>query len=184
MNHIKTSLAFLEKKLKACPDSKQKTIDKDIYNLLVAMTKELIELEKKVKKQEEEINRLRNPAEELLTIRDRIYASDKFFKEHFQDKYTWKDIVKIGNKVYPETFPISGKQGHVGTRTVYEIDDFLEAVAEKHNVDVDDVETYMMDNIDFDANELPYGAESCGCYINGVPEWSYKHELDMKESED
>ena len=39
--------------------------------------------------------------------------------------------------------------------------------AEKYGVDTDDVETYMMDDIDFDARELPFGAESCGCYING-----------------
>ena len=59
MNHIKTSLAFLEKKLKASPDSKQKMIDKDIYNLLVNLTKEVMELHKKVKEQEEEIRNLK-----------------------------------------------------------------------------------------------------------------------------
>ena len=55
-------------------------------------------------------------------------------------------------------------------------------MAKKHGVDVDDVKTYMMDDIEFDARELPYGAESCGCYINGVPEWVL--DIDRKESED
>ena len=28
-----------------------------------------------------------------------------------------------------------------------------------------------MDGINFDPFILPYGAEECGCYINGVAEW-------------
>lgn len=155
MNKIKAELLSLEKKLRACPDSKQKVIDKDIFNLLVTMTKRIEELEK-------EVEELRKPA--------------------IQDIYTWRDIVKINDKIYTEKFPISGKKDHINNRTIYEIDDFLEAVAKKYGVDVDDVETYMMDDIEFDARELPYGAESCGCYINGVPEWVL--DIDRKESED
>lgn len=59
MNKIKAEILSLEKKLRACPDSKQKTIDKDIYNLLVNLTKEVMELHKKVKEQEEEIRNLK-----------------------------------------------------------------------------------------------------------------------------
>lgn len=155
MNKIKAELLSLEKKLRACPDSKQKAIDKDIFNLLVAMTKRMEELGK-------EVEELRKPA--------------------IQDIYTWKDIVKINDKIYTEEFPISGKKDYNNEQTIYEIDNFLQAVAKKHGVDVDDVKTYMMDNIEFDARELPYGAESCGCYINGVPEWVL--DIDRKESED
>ena len=90
MNKIKAELLSLEKKLRACPDSKQNAIDKDIFNLLVAMTKRMEELEKEM----EEMEEMRNPAEELLAMRKRIYANDKFFKDDFQDIYTWKDIVK------------------------------------------------------------------------------------------
>jgi len=83
-------------------------------------------------------------------------------------EYTWKDIVKINGKCYAEEFEISGE---MDGDDAYMIDEFLSAVAEKHNVDVDDVETYMMDGIHFNPKELPFGAESCGCYIDGVAEW-------------
>lgn len=71
-------------------------------------------------------------------------------------------------KISTEEFEISGV---MDDEDVYQIDDFLEAVAQKYGVDVDDVETYMMDDIEFNPEELPYGAEACGCYINGVAEW-------------
>ena len=83
-------------------------------------------------------------------------------------KYTWKDIVEINGEVYTEEFPISGI---MDGDTYYRIDDFIHAVAKKHKVFMDDIKTYMMDNIDFDPKKLPYGAEECGCYINGVAEW-------------
>lgn len=85
-----------------------------------------------------------------------------------KNKYTWKDIVKVNGEITTEEFEISGVMDNEDT---YQIDDFLEAVAQKYGVNVDDVETYMMDDIDFDPDELPYGAEDCGCYINGVAEW-------------
>lgn len=82
--------------------------------------------------------------------------------------YTWKDIVEINGKIYAEEFPISGIMDDKNT---YQIDNFIHAVAEKHGVDTDDVKTYMMDNIDFDPATVPFGAEDCGCYINGQAEW-------------
>lgn len=85
-----------------------------------------------------------------------------------KNKYTWKDVVKVNGKITTEEFEISGEMDDEDT---YQIDDFLVAVAQKYGVDVDDVETYMMDNIKFDPEELSYGAEECGCYINGVAEW-------------
>lgn len=81
-------------------------------------------------------------------------------------KYTWKDIVKVNGKIYAEEFEISG----VMDEDAYQIDDFIDAVAKKYGVGFDDVKTYMMDNIEFNPNELPYGAEECGCYIDGIAE--------------
>ena len=82
--------------------------------------------------------------------------------------YTWKDIVLVNGKTYAEEFKISGK---TDDGNFYQIDDFIDAVAKKYNVNSDDVKTYVMDNIEFDPKELEFGAESCGCYINGVAEW-------------
>lgn len=84
------------------------------------------------------------------------------------NKYTWKDIVKVNGIISVEEFEISGE---MDGEDIYQIDDFIESVAKKYSVDTDDVETYMMDNIEFDATELLFGAEDCGCYINGVAEW-------------
>lgn len=86
--------------------------------------------------------------------------------------YEWYDIVKINGSCYAEHFEISGKTDGDEEGSVYQIDDFLEQVARKHNVDVDDIQTYMMDNIMFDPAMLSFGAESCGCWIDGVPEWN------------
>lgn len=83
--------------------------------------------------------------------------------------YEWHDIVEINGQHYCETFEISGA---MDGPDCYQIDDFLEQVARKHNVDVDDVQTYMMDDITFDPAMLSFGAESCGCWIDGVPEWN------------
>lgn len=82
--------------------------------------------------------------------------------------YTWKDVVLINGKCYAEEFEISGITDE---NNVYQIEDFLESVADKYGVDVDDVQTYMMDNIDFDPSELPWGAAECGCYIDGEAEY-------------
>ena len=85
-----------------------------------------------------------------------------------KDKYIWKDIMKIDDTIYAEEFEISGKLDGPDN---YQIDNFLNAVADKYGVDTDRVKTYMVDNIKFDSKNLPFGAEECGCYINGVPEW-------------
>ena len=82
--------------------------------------------------------------------------------------YEWWDVVEINGKHYCEAFEISGE---MDTPEHYQIDDFLEQVARKHNVDVDDVRTYMMDNISFNPKDMKFGAECCGCWIDGVPEW-------------
>lgn len=84
------------------------------------------------------------------------------------NQYIWKDVVRIHDQVYAEEHPISGETDALG---VYNLDDFFSAVAEKYGVDYDDIETYTMDDIDFDARKVRFGAEDCGCYINGVAEW-------------
>jgi hypothetical protein len=89
------------------------------------------------------------------------------------DVFTWWDIVKIQGVCYAEQYKISGKTDGSGH---YQIDDFLCAVAHKHGVDMEDIETYMLDGIEFEPNKLPWGAESCGCYINGVAQWLLDHE--------
>ena len=85
--------------------------------------------------------------------------------------YTWKDIVAINGICYAEEFPISGEKDGDEDDVYYQLDDFYEAVAEKYGVDVDDIETYMMDGIEFDPRVLAWGAEDCGCYIDGTAEW-------------
>lgn len=82
--------------------------------------------------------------------------------------YEWYDIVEINGKHYVEKFEISGK---MDDDTHYQIDDFLEQVARKHACNTDDIKTYMMDDIEFNPQNLGLGAEDCGCYIDGVPEW-------------
>lgn len=92
-------------------------------------------------------------------------------KEFEEQKFTWKDIVEIDGKYYAEEFPISGL---MDSEDVYQIDDFLESVGRKYNVYPGNIKTYMMDGIDFDPKEVEFGAESCGCYINGIPEECYE----------
>lgn len=83
------------------------------------------------------------------------------------NRYTWKDVVSINGKLLVEEFPISGEMDG----EYYRIEDFLESVAEKYSVNIDDINTYTMDDVDFNPKELKIGAEDCGCYINGVAEW-------------
>lgn len=82
--------------------------------------------------------------------------------------FEWWDVVEIKGKHYCEVFEISGELDDPDT---YQIDEFLQQVARKHCVDVDDIKTYMMDDIEFNPEGMKFGAESCGCWINGVPEW-------------
>lgn len=108
---------------------------------------------------------LNSTGEQLLNPTPTIYEECKVIH-----KYTWKDIVKIGDKTYCEEFPISGEMD--GDDQYYCINDFMYAVAEKHGVDVDDVSTYMMNSDEeFEVEGLEFGAEACGCYIDGVAEW-------------
>lgn len=104
---------------------------------------------------------------EILTVPNEE-AIGESSDEKLRHKYTWKDIVDINGVCYAEEFEISGE---MDGEDAYRIDDFYEAVAAKHNVEVDDILTYMMDNIDFDPKILPWGAAECGCYIDDEPEW-------------
>ena len=98
----------------------------------------------------------------VLTKADVIHA--------YALQYLWKDIIKIGDKIYAEMFPISGDMDDDET---FRIDEFISLAAGKYGVNEEDIQTYMLDGIEFDANalKLPFGAEMCGCYINGIPEW-------------
>lgn len=82
-------------------------------------------------------------------------------------EYVWKDIVEINGSIYAEEFPFSGEMidGH------YNINEYLFAVARKYGVRMRDVRTYMLDGISFNPMKLGYGADECGCYIDGVAEW-------------
>lgn len=100
-----------------------------------------------------------------------VEIASNAIKEFQQQKFTWRDIVEINGKHYAEEFSISGL---MDDENVYQIDDFLDSVGRKYNVYPGNIKTYMMDNIDFDPKELRFGAESCGCYINGVPEECYE----------
>lgn len=76
-------------------------------------------------------------------------------------EYTWRDLVYVNGKYHVGKFPITGM---MDTPENYQIDDFLEAVAMKYEVDVEEIQTYMMDGV------LPDGwkrIETLGCYING-----------------
>ena len=83
-------------------------------------------------------------------------------------KFLWKDIVMIKGQCYAEEFPISGETDGDETDMYYQIDDFLEAVAIKYQVNSDEIKTAMMDNIEFNPQLMSFGLEDCGCYINGV----------------
>lgn len=88
--------------------------------------------------------------------------------------YTWKDIVKIVGKLdqlFCEEFPISGEMYDKNT---YKIGDFIRAVAEKHGVEPEEVDTYMLGadiSGEIEGSGLAFGPDECGCYINGVAEW-------------
>lgn len=105
-------------------------------------------------------------------VYDTVYVIDSVERLGADGKlYTWKDIVAINGMCYAEEFPISGEKDGDEDNAYYQLDDFYEAVAEKYGVDVDDIETYMMDGIEFDPRVLPWGAEDCGCYIDDTAEW-------------
>jgi hypothetical protein len=99
-------------------------------------------------------------------------------------KYTWKDIVKIGDKVYAEEHEISGETEGGILSQHYKVDDFFLAVSKKYMVNIDDIKTYMFDNIEFNPTGLEFGATDCGCYIDGEPEWLLIEKEIMEESDE
>lgn len=117
---------------------------------------------------------------------DAVYMNDLLSAEEYQEyledttEYTWCDIVSVNGKIVAEEFPISGEMD----AEFYQIDNFLEAVAKKYGVGLDEVKTYMMDGIDFDPKELPFGAEACGCYKNGELQFLDETEQAIQTVED
>lgn len=108
--------------------------------------------------------------------------SSEEYTQYLNDvsNYVWYDIVSVNGKITAEEFPISGETD----AEFYQIDDFLEAVAKKYGVGSDEVKTYMMDGIDFDPKELPFGAEACGCYKNGELQFLDETEQAIQTVED
>lgn len=117
---------------------------------------------------------------------DAVYMNNLLSAEEYQtyledmSTYIWYDIVSVNGKIAAEKFPISGEMDD----EFYQIDDFLEAVAKKYGVGSDEVKTYMMDDIDFDPKELPFGAEACGCYKNGELQFLDETEQAIQTVED
>lgn len=117
---------------------------------------------------------------------DAVYMNDLLSAEEYQtyledmSTYIWYDIVSVNGKIAAEKFPISGEMDD----EFYQIDDFLEAVAKKYGVGPGEVKTYMMDGIDFDPKELPFGAEACGCYKNGELQFLDETEQAIQAVED
>lgn len=97
-----------------------------------------------------------------------LNASKDVAKDEFALNYKWKDIVKIDGKLFVEEFTISGE---MDTPDTFQIDDFIDMVSKKYNVEPDKIETLMCDGFVFDSKTFPGIAESCGCYINGTAEW-------------
>lgn len=81
--------------------------------------------------------------------------------------FTWKDIIKVRDEIHAVEYPISGEKDN---EDCYTCDDFFDAVANEFDINPEDIETYLFDDIDFDPRGLPFGAEACGCYIDGVAE--------------
>lgn len=93
--------------------------------------------------------------------------------------FTWKDIVHIKKHdvCFCEEFPISGHTTIVPTnnaltnKIIYELDDFINAAAKKHNVNPEDIELLSLcdDPCAFiDASSMKFKLSECGCYINGI----------------
>ena len=109
-----------------------------------------------------------------------IILIENILMEFKEQKFTWNDMVEIDGKHYEEEFPISGLMDDENT---YQIDEFINAVALKHNVYPENIKTYIMDGFklcgkDFgfiDSDDIDYAPHRAeyGCYINGTPEECY-----------
>ena len=87
-------------------------------------------------------------------------------------KVTWIDIVRIGDKIYGEEFPIENEVDIMDGFVIFRVDNFLKAVAEKHSCSIDDIKTYMQDDIDLPDkywNDIGYDVGTCGAYIDRQP---------------
>ena len=121
-----------------------------------------------------------NNIKQVICYSMNVHKSNGLEKEQHTVAHIWKDIVKVNGKIYAEEHPISGQKDGNGDEEYYQLDDFIAAVSQKHGVNADEIQTYMMDNIEFDPVNLPYGAEDCGCYINGVAEWTIGKQKEEK----
>lgn len=104
-----------------------------------------------------------------------IYVDNNHIRYYWFKKkiyFEWADIVMLPDgQVVAERHPISGI---MDADAVYQIDDFYDAVAAKYNVNREEILTFMMDDVDFSFEGLPWGYAECGCYINGKLDESYE----------
>ena len=100
----------------------------------------------------------------------------------------WKDIVKIKNEYFQEEFNVEFENKklndiefannekdilkqleNVDDEPLYDCSNFFDLVAKKYNVDVDDIQTYLFDNIDLpDEVCKKFDIAWLGGYINGI----------------
>ena len=108
-----------------------------------------------------------------------------FDKKHSRIKYgckvVWKDLVCINGEVFAEEHQIDNDVDidPDDKQPIFRLDRFFEAVAAKYNCNTDDIRLWTMEGESFaeDANlpddfyqtQVPFGAESCGAYIDGIP---------------
>lgn len=85
-------------------------------------------------------------------------------------QHTWKDIIKIKHNIIAEEVPVTKPTSSDRTP---QFNEFMKAVAEKYHVNQSEIKTYTKDDINFNAQFLPFGADSCGYNIDGQPEWYY-----------
>ena len=113
-------------------------------------------------------------------------------EQHMSNRVIWRDIVRIGENYYAESAAVrlygdaEKFQGifmgcdedeilsmleDADCDSIYDIDGFITAVAAKHGCGADDIALYTSENFGIPEEilaTLPWGAESCGGYINGV----------------
>lgn len=108
-----------------------------------------------------------------------------------ESKVYWRDIVLINENYYCEEAPVEFEDESLNNISfgesekeilsqiekyadsnapLYDCSKFFEYLSEKYNVDSDDIKTLMFDDFDIPRSvldELSWGIESCGGYING-----------------
>lgn len=88
-------------------------------------------------------------------------------------EYEWKDIVCINGKYHAASAPISGHtRWSTNGDQQYQINEFIETVAQHFNCEPKDIDTYMLhpDKHRENKDKWPPFHFETGLYINGIPE--------------